>query len=427
MKTKFSVLIIALLIVISACKDEQKSEHSKPNLKEIAYEAFIYAYPMMEQVKTVNGMLQFMGAEFNKPTMNPKLPWENVGMPIVAPNLTSMTGGLFLDLSKQPVTIEIPDIKDRYNVFQCIDVFTHNFYYMGTRATNGNGGRYTFYTQDQTPPQNNTIPVLVEGDHAIIVVRIDIEDEEEHEKVLAIQNSIKVIEAAPEVATYAKYDEKKAYSPNFVEYLNELLNKVPNGEEKIFERFSKIGVFSDVKLSENELAMVQSGIDSAYSAIKEEVSNLQIGNGYIGATETFGTREFLNGNYLNRAVGASFGLWGNSKEEANYFMSFVEGKGKIVFKKEELPPLQDIGFWSITAHDENVLVHKNEYDSYVITMDKMKFEGDGSLIINFSSKPKGDNWLFTPENKMVIAIRVYQPNTEKIGSYIPPEFQRDEQ
>jgi hypothetical protein len=46
-------------------------------------------------------------------------------------------------------------------------------------------------------------------------------------------------------------------------------------------------------------------------------------------------------------------------------------------------------------------------------MDKMKFEDDGSLFINFSSKPEVNNWLYTPEEKMVIAIRVYQPNTEK--------------
>ncbi len=89
---------------------------------------------MMEQVKTINGMQEFLGMEFNKPAMNPKLPWDSVGMPIVAPNLTSMTGGIFLDLSQGPVTIEIPEVKDRYIVYQCIDVFTHNFFYMGTRA-----------------------------------------------------------------------------------------------------------------------------------------------------------------------------------------------------------------------------------------------------------------------------------------------------
>ena len=70
------------------------------SLQQIAFDAFVYAYPMLEQVKTVNGMQQFMGMQqFNQPATNPKLPWENVGMPIVAPNLTSMTGGILLDLS----------------------------------------------------------------------------------------------------------------------------------------------------------------------------------------------------------------------------------------------------------------------------------------------------------------------------------------
>ena len=125
---------------------------------------------------------------------------------------------------------------------------------------------------------------------------------------------------------------------------------------------------------------------------------------------------------VGRGAGAHFGLWGNSKEEANYFITKVEGKGEIVFAKDELPPLTDIGFWSITAHDENVLVKKNEYDSYVITMDKMKFEEDGSLVVKFSSKPEVGNWLYTPGGKMVLLIRAYQADPEKIGDYVPPAF-----
>lgn len=123
------------------------------------------------------------------------------------------------------------------------------------------------------------------------------------------------------------------------------------------------------------------------------------------------------------SAGTHFGLWGNSKEEANYFMTFVEGEGQIAFGKDELPPLTDIGFWSITAHDENVLVHVNEYDSYVLTTDQMIFEQDGSVVIRFSSEPEEGNWLYTPGGKMAILIRAYQSDPEKIGSYVPPAFE----
>jgi len=395
---------------------------NQETLQDIAYDAFVYAYPLMEQVKTINGMFKFMGLTPNKPSMNTKLPMENVGMPIVAPNLTSMTGGLFIDISHGPVTLEIPEVKDRYIVYQCIDVFTHNFYYMGSRANHGEAGRFVFHNKRQQLPDKDATPVLMEGDHAIIVIRIDIANEDEYERVRAIQDAIQIVDAPQEHRSYPTYDEKKAFSPDFVEYVNELLTEVPDTETALFEHFAAIGIMSDVSLTPEQNAEVQAGIDAAYAAIKQEAANLQVGNGYIGATTTFGTREYLNGNYMGRAAGANFGLWGNSKEEANYFMSFVEGEGDIIFPEEDLPPLSEIGFYSITAHDEKVLVKPNEFDSYVLTMDKMRFEEDGSLVVKFSSQPEEGNWLYTPGGKMVILLRVYQPDPDKIVDYVPPPF-----
>ncbi len=393
------------------------------NMKQIAYDAFVYAYPMLEQVKTINGMIKFMGLEFNEPSFNRKLPWENVGMPIVAPNLTSMTAGILVGTTYGPVTIEIPEVKDRYIVYQCIDAFTHNFYYMGTRGNHGDGGRFTFYNKGQQLPDLNATPVEMESDHAIIVIRIDIADASEKERVNSIQNAIKIIDAPAKHREYLPYDQEKAFSPGFVEYINDLLTEVPATETALFERFARIGIFSNVTLTEEARNEVQAGIDAAFADIKTQSKTATaLGNGWIGATTLFGTREFLDKNYMNRAIGAHFGLWGNSKEEANYFLGWFEGEGEIVFKKEELPPLTDIGFWSVTAHDEKMLVKANEYDSYVITMEQMKFEEDGSIILKFSSRPKEGNWLYTPGDIMGVLVRAYQAEPEKIVGYVPPPF-----
>ena len=146
---------LALLATVSGCGQQQESATPTAmpgdDLEAIAYEAFIYAYPLMEQVKTVNGMLEWTGQDINEMAMNSRLPHENVGQPIVLPNLTSMTGGAVLDLSQGPVTLEVPEVKDRYIVYQCIDVFTHNFYYIGTRANGGAAGRFTFHLAGQPP------------------------------------------------------------------------------------------------------------------------------------------------------------------------------------------------------------------------------------------------------------------------------------
>ena len=393
------------------------------SLKAIAYDAFIYAYPLMEQVKTINGMQQFINLQFNRVAMNEKLPWENVGIPIVAPNLTSMTGAILLDLSNGPVTVEIPEVTDRYIVYQCIDVFTHNFFYMGTRGNGGESGLFVFYNKGQDVSKADGTTVAVEGDHCVIVIRIGIDTEAEVDRVHEIQNTIRIVDAPVSQRQYPVYDKAKAFAPAFVDYVNALLTEVPESETELFQRFARLGILSDVSLSEAEKAEVQAGIDAAFAKIKEESDNLQVGNGYAGATEIFGTREFLNGNYMGRAAGAYFGLWGNSKEEANYFMTWVEGEGQIVFWPGQLPPLTDIGFWSITAHDENVHVKANDYDSYVLTMDKAVYEDDGSLIVKFSSQPEPGNWLYTPGGKLVILLRAYQADPAKIGSYVPPVFQ----
>ena len=96
--------------------------------------------------------------------------------------------------------------------------------------------------------------------------------------------------------------------------------------------------------------------------------------------------------------------------------------GELRFGPDELPPLTDIGFWSVTAHDGDVLVQPNEYDSYVLTTDRMVFEEDGSVVIRFSSEPEEGNWLYTPGGPLVILIRAYQADPDRIGAYVPPGF-----
>jgi hypothetical protein len=45
-----------------------------------------------------------MNFKSNQISMTPRYPMDNVGQPIVAPNLTSMTGGAFFDITYDPVT-----------------------------------------------------------------------------------------------------------------------------------------------------------------------------------------------------------------------------------------------------------------------------------------------------------------------------------
>lgn len=44
----------------------------------------------------------------------------------------------WLDLRAEPIVISVPEVpKDRYCVLQCIDLFTYNCAYIGSRSTGG--------------------------------------------------------------------------------------------------------------------------------------------------------------------------------------------------------------------------------------------------------------------------------------------------
>lgn len=71
-----TVASLAFILLIVNCRSRHEADNV-PDLKDVAYEAFIYTYPMMEQVKTVNGMFEFMGLVPNVVNMNEKYPMEN--------------------------------------------------------------------------------------------------------------------------------------------------------------------------------------------------------------------------------------------------------------------------------------------------------------------------------------------------------------
>jgi hypothetical protein len=68
-----------------------------------------------------------------------------------------------------------------------------------------------------------------------------------------IQSKIKVVDAPAKTREYPTYDKEKAFSPQFVDYVNELLIEIPESETEEFKRFASIGIMNEVNLNEAEL------------------------------------------------------------------------------------------------------------------------------------------------------------------------------
>ena len=104
-------------------------------------------------------------------------------------------------------------------------------------------------------------------------------------------------------------------------------------EAELMARFAKIGVGAGRRIEIDKLDPdIREGLEQAiadawadYAALKERVDAGEITSG-----DMFGTREFLQNNYLYRMAAAVLGIWGNSNAEAMYPLFTADADGQLL-------------------------------------------------------------------------------------------------
>ncbi len=95
----------------------------------------------------------------------------------------------------------------------------------------------------------------------------------------------------------------------------------------------------------------------------------------------------------------------------------MNGENTHVIHFEEVPPVLNKGFWSVTMYgDDNFLVD-NEIDRYIINdRSDITYNEDGSLDIIVSVNPpeNSSNWLPAPKNDFHLWLRIYSPDMDTI-------------
>ena len=126
--------------------------------------------------------------------------------------------------------------------------------------------------------------------------------------------------------------------------------------------------------------------------------------------------------YVERALAARGGLWGNHGYEAAYAMVYDDGDGATLDGSHtyelhlgEDPPCG--AFWSVTMYDTpDFFLVENPIDRYSIgdrTQGLVRGE-DGSLTIHMQREEPTDptaraNWLPTPSGTFRPILRIYEP------------------
>lgn len=147
-------------------------------------------------------------------------------------------------------------------------------------------------------------------------------------------------------------------------------------------------------------------------------------------------------DYYIRARLAHWGMGANPPKAATYLSGFVDkdgdnlnGKQKYIihFGKDELPPLKEDGYWSVSVYTLGELyLIPNEAGIYKIgSENKLLYNEDGSLDLWIQSeKPEEkwvNNWLPTvTEDDYEIAFRIFVPGDEVVdGRWNPPFIQKN--
>src|SRR5271166_3632770 len=446
------VLIFAAAAIILNAAPASAQQLSPDEARAIAKEATTYGFPLVDSYRVqYSYFVDRSDPEFKGP-WNTLVSNARVSTPddkaIQSPNADTPYSFVGAELRAEPLVITVPAIeKDRYYSLQFIDMYTFNFAYAGSRATGNDAGKFLLAGPNwggEKPPGVKAV-IRSETEFAFVVYRTQLFNPDDIDNVKKIQAGYKVQPLSEFLSKPATprppagnfitplTAEEERTSPEFFNVLNFVLGFCPPNpaETKMMARFAKLGIgphakFDPQALSPELLQAVQDGMADAWAAFKE-YKETQIDTGKRTSADGFGSREFLNDDYLTRMSAAALGIYGNSKAEAIYPVYFVddakrplsgENGYELRFAPGQLPPVN--AFWSLTLYElPSSLLSANRLNRYLINspmLPSLKRDADGGVTLYIQHVSPGPdkeaNWLPAPSGPFFMAMRLYWPKPE---------------
>lgn len=451
-----SSMLLLTIPLIATAANETLSPAEATTLGEKAY---IFAYPLVlmdvtKQVMTNVPMRGTQAAPINQFANMPVFPdasFKNV----VRPNADTLYSIAWLNLSKEPLILHVPDTNGRYYLMPMLDAWTNVFASPGKRTTGTKAGDFAIVG----PKWRGSLPrdvkeIKAPTNTVWIIGRIQTNGIADYADVNAIQKQFKLTplhmwskdyQPAHEVATNPQINMKLAPAEqvahmdakSFLNHFALLLkaNAHAAADTAFIKDLAKIGVvagkeFDSSKLDANTLQAIEQGIKNGIAKIKGGLPEGKEINGWSMFLQNMGS---YGTNYLQRARVAYFGLGANLPEDAIYPSIKVDaegiafnGKKRYVmhFNKGELPP--NNAFWSVTLYNAKQLFAKNPIQRYTIgSRDPLIVNADGSVDIFIQhanpGKDKEANWLPAPKGIFDLTMRIYWPKQEALqGHWSPP-------
>jgi hypothetical protein len=381
------------------------------------------------------------------------------GSVLPTPNVDTLYSLGWLDLSHEPIILNVPDTHGRYYVMQMLDAYANTFSYVGKRTSGTLEGSFAIVG----PKWKGKIPsslkiVQAPTNRVWIIGRTFFVDETDLPNVHALQNEYRLyplsswskasraetnpgldLNTSQEIYKSVINRVSQMETEDFFQSMTTLMQKnpPPATESVLLHVFERIGIDTKRGFNSQSLdSVTRRGLERAGQRARQlsTINWSEVGKPNTGWTMNLKLGRY-QGDYILRAIVATNGIGANEAAESVYANTLVdkdrqrltgERNYMLHFQKDELPPVKE--FWSITMYDMTDHFNKNLLRRYGIgnRTRGLKYNTDGSLNIYIQQdSPKGreSNWLPAPAGNFRLVLRMYMPKSEVLnGTYKVPDL-----
>jgi hypothetical protein len=464
-----AVLTMAAAMQTVPAASAQTATPSEQEALAIATDAYLYFYPLVTMDVTRK---QLTNVEPGKGLGGPMNSFANISTfptadirAVVRPNFDTLYSSAYLDMTKEPVVVSVPDTAGRYYLIPMLDMWTDVFASPGWRTTGTQAGNFLIVPLNWRPDLRERIveefklpreTQVIDAPTPLvwIIGRTKTDGPSDYAAVNKIQAGFKVTPLTewgkpaktPEVKIDASIDMKTApkvqvdtmAGEKYFSYAAELLKTNPPHitDQPILAQMKRIGIepgkrFEIARTDPAVKKAIEAAPDAAKKLMAWKVASLaRVANGWSMNTDTMG----VYGNYyLKRAIVSQLGLGANLPEDAIYPLNLADNTGKpldgankytITFEKGAAPPVN--AFWSVTLYDSEGFQVANSLNRFAVSSwMPFKYDSDGSLTLYVQNEAPGNgndaNWLPAPKGPFNLTMRLYAPRSDALtGKWNPP-------
>ena len=415
-------------------------------------EAYVYGYPLLLMEATETALLVQNRLPVNT-LFNQQDPITAADTTVVRPNVNTLYSMAFLNLSKGPQVLTLPNTQGHYVLMQILDAYTNVIAAPGTTSTGSAPQEYVIVGPGwKGPLPSGATPIYSTTNLVWILGRTGLDPAVPGDlaAVNALQAQYALNELVPTPGSkletgsvFGLASLLKGSPPQIVqsltaqEYFQDLsqamvLNPASKQDAAAIRHFATIGFVPGQPFAPNSAATAVLPIvpQLALNVIAAKEQKLgTVENGWQMILHGIGT---YGVKYLDRAAVADQGLGANLPSTAVYPTTSVDSSNTplngsntyhIHFAANQIPPVS--AFWSLTLYDAGGNLEANPQGVYTLSSYTVQLNSNSSLDLYVGpTQPAGvnaANWLPSLPGAYNLTLRLYGPASSVLkGKWKPP-------